>query len=94
MYVILSFTQLNSLQYYLPVHLDIGGTIHIPSIQAYALGTGDLLNRDDGNCCCTLWRVFLWVDNWKKGLLYIGIAIPTFTEGIRIMLAVGCGEVK
>lgn len=44
---------------------------------------------DDGGCCCTCWRILMWLDNWKKGLLYIAFAVPAFFE--RNMLAVAIG---
>jgi len=45
---------------------------------------------DDGGCCCTCWRVLMWLDNWKKGVLYVALAVPTFIE--LNMLAVVCGR--
>lgn len=31
----------------------------------------------------------MWLDNWKKGLAYVAIAVPTFVE--LNVLAVACG---
>ncbi|KAJ8308439.1 hypothetical protein KUTeg_013313 [Tegillarca granosa] len=33
----------------------------------------------------------MWIDNWKKGILYIGLSIPVFLEGMRIVLGVVSG---
>ncbi|ELU04189.1 hypothetical protein CAPTEDRAFT_225988 [Capitella teleta] len=46
---------------------------------------------DDGGCCCTIWRIIVWIDNWKKGILYAAIAIPEFLKGSFSMLAVISG---
>jgi len=45
--------------------------------------------RDDGGCCCTCWRILMWLDNWKKGFLYIALAVPSFIK--LALLAVVCG---
>lgn len=50
------------------------------------------LFRDDGNCCCTLWRMVMWFDNWKKSILYIIISIPEFLKGWSSYLAVISGK--
>ncbi|ESO94201.1 hypothetical protein LOTGIDRAFT_232459 [Lottia gigantea] len=44
-------------------------------------------------CCCTLWSVILWVDCWKKGVLYISLSIPMFLNGMRVYIGMICGFV-
>ena len=45
--------------------------------------------RDDGGCFCTCWRIVQWLDNSKKGFLYIAFAVPAFVN--RVLLAIVCG---
>ncbi|XP_041364857.1 transmembrane protein 72-like [Gigantopelta aegis] len=39
-----------------------------------------------------LWDVILWLDDWKKGLFYILLAIPCFIQPHKVLLALisGC----
>ncbi|XP_064603169.1 uncharacterized protein LOC135468704 [Liolophura sinensis] len=46
--------------------------------------------RQDG-CCFAVWRIFLWLDNWKRGVLYILFSIPAFLEGLGIYMNLICG---
>lgn len=34
--------------------------------------------RETGCCYCKCWKICMMVSNWKKGVLYIILAIPTF----------------
>lgn len=34
--------------------------------------------RETGCCYCKCWKYFMMVSNWRKGVLYIVLAIPTF----------------
>lgn len=34
----------------------------------------------------------MWVDNWKKGILYLFIVFFVFLEGMRIVLGIVSGE--
>ncbi|ELU04188.1 hypothetical protein CAPTEDRAFT_225987 [Capitella teleta] len=47
--------------------------------------------KDNGQCCCALWRIIVWVDNWKKGVLYCLVSIPEFLKGWHSSLAVIAG---
>jgi uncharacterized membrane protein YhaH (DUF805 family) len=47
--------------------------------------------QDKGGCCCTCWRVLMWVDNWKKGLFYVILAVPSFPRGV--ILPIICGVI-
>lgn len=47
--------------------------------------------RQEG-CCCFCWKLVMWVDNWKKGILYLLIAFPVFLEGMRTVLGIVSGE--
>ncbi|XP_041353502.1 uncharacterized protein LOC121371571 [Gigantopelta aegis] len=42
-------------------------------------------------CCCRCFTILLWLDNWKKGVLYIALSIPVFLESMRIILGVISG---
>ncbi|XP_062603263.1 uncharacterized protein LOC134265030 [Saccostrea cucullata] len=42
-------------------------------------------------CCCACWQIVMWMDNWKKGILYLLISIPVFLEGMRIILGIISG---
>ncbi|XP_046352318.1 uncharacterized protein [Haliotis cracherodii] len=42
-------------------------------------------------CCCKCWSIMMWVDNWKKGILYLALSIPTFISGMRIILGMVSG---
>ncbi|XP_048737791.1 uncharacterized protein LOC125652533 isoform X2 [Ostrea edulis] len=46
--------------------------------------------RKEG-CCCACWQLLMWVDNWKKGVVYLLISIPVFLEGMRIILGIISG---
>lgn len=34
--------------------------------------------RDEGGLCCTFWRLFVWIDNWRKTIIYCLLAVPEF----------------
>jgi hypothetical protein len=40
-----------------------------------------------------MWRVVLWFDNWKKGILYVVVSIPEFLKGSFSILAVISGKI-
>ncbi|KAK3093725.1 hypothetical protein FSP39_019324 [Pinctada imbricata] len=42
-------------------------------------------------CCCKCWIIVMWVDDWKKGVLYLVLAIPVFLEGFRFILGILSG---
>ncbi|XP_052058859.1 uncharacterized protein LOC127699145 isoform X2 [Mytilus californianus] len=37
-------------------------------------------------CCCRCWSVVMWIDNWKKGILYLLLTIPIFLIGTKVIL--------
>ncbi|KAK2162571.1 hypothetical protein LSH36_96g05038 [Paralvinella palmiformis] len=43
--------------------------------------------KDDGNCCCTIWRIVVWLDNWKKSIFYILISLPLFSKASLGLIA-------
>lgn len=46
-----------------------------------------MFDRDDGNCCCTIWRIVVWLDNWKKSIFYILISLPLFSKASLGLIA-------
>ncbi|BFZ12447.1 hypothetical protein BsWGS_15486 [Bradybaena similaris] len=42
-------------------------------------------------CCCRMWAAIMWVDNWKKFILYVLLAIPLFLENMRLVLGIVSG---
>lgn len=34
--------------------------------------------KDDGGTCCTFWRLCVWIDNWRKTIIYVLLAVPEF----------------
>ncbi|XP_033733981.1 uncharacterized protein LOC117323083 [Pecten maximus] len=42
-------------------------------------------------CCCHCWSVIMWIDNWKKGVLYLLLSAPVFMEGLRNILGIISG---
>jgi len=42
--------------------------------------------------CCTCWSVLLWLDNWKRFLLYVLMAVPMFLRGFSMPLGLLCGS--
>jgi len=42
-------------------------------------------------CCCRIWSAVMWVDNWKKFLLYFLLAIPLGLEGADQPLSIITG---
>jgi hypothetical protein len=34
----------------------------------------------------------MWLDNWKKGVVYLLLSIPVFLEGMRIILGMVSGK--
>lgn len=37
-------------------------------------------------CCCKCWSVVMWLDNWKKGILYLLITVPIFLIGTKVII--------
>ncbi|XP_064623618.1 uncharacterized protein LOC135485476 isoform X2 [Lineus longissimus] len=46
---------------------------------------------DDRSCCCLIWRGIVWIDNWRKTLLYVALCIPCFLKGMKVLMGVVCG---
>ncbi|XP_074662647.1 uncharacterized protein LOC141915131 [Tubulanus polymorphus] len=44
---------------------------------------------EDRGCCCCLWKCILWLDNWRKTIIYTAAAIPCFIK--TVLLGVICG---
>ncbi|CAL1530400.1 unnamed protein product [Lymnaea stagnalis] len=42
-------------------------------------------------CCCRIWAAIMWVDNWKKFILYVLLAVPLFLEDFRLVLGIVSG---
>lgn len=42
-------------------------------------------------CCCKCWSIVRWVDDWKKGILYLLVSVPLFLNGIQIILGLVSG---
>ncbi|CAG5132049.1 unnamed protein product [Candidula unifasciata] len=42
-------------------------------------------------CCCRMWAAIMWVDNWKKFILYVLLAVPLFLENMRLVLGIVSG---
>ncbi|XP_059158612.1 uncharacterized protein LOC131942714 isoform X1 [Physella acuta] len=42
-------------------------------------------------CCCRIWSAIMWVDNWKKFVLYVLLSIPLFLEDSRLVLSIVSG---
>ncbi|XP_059158614.1 uncharacterized protein LOC131942714 isoform X3 [Physella acuta] len=42
-------------------------------------------------CCCRIWSYIMWVDNWKKFILYFTLSIPLFLDENRLSLSVISG---
>ncbi|XP_060063394.1 transmembrane protein 72-like [Ylistrum balloti] len=51
-------------------------------------------NDDDEesvSCCLKMWACVLWLDNWKKGVFYLLLAVPCFIEPNDAWLAIISG---
>ena len=44
------------------------------------------------DCCCRCWRLMLWMDNWRKTLLYIVFGVPMFIRNLVTVYTVICGK--
>lgn len=44
-------------------------------------------------CCCRCWSILMWVDNWKKGVLYILVSVPLFLKGLQDVLGIVTGKI-
>lgn len=42
-------------------------------------------------CCCICWYGVLWVENWRKFLLYACLSVPLFLQGFRFVFGVVSG---
>ncbi|KAL8611003.1 hypothetical protein ACOMHN_042619 [Nucella lapillus] len=42
-------------------------------------------------CCCRCWSIILWVDGWRKFVLYAGLTVPLFLQGLKGAFHVVCG---
>ncbi|KAH9503019.1 hypothetical protein Btru_072636 [Bulinus truncatus] len=42
-------------------------------------------------CCCRIWSGIMWVDNWKKFILYILLSVPLFLEDFRLVFGIVSG---
>ncbi|XP_076464171.1 uncharacterized protein LOC143296229 [Babylonia areolata] len=42
-------------------------------------------------CCCRCWDVILWVDGWRKFVLYTALSVPLFLQGLKGVFHVVCG---
>lgn len=49
---------------------------------------------DTSSCCMGVWRVILWLDDWKRGILYIIISIPCFIEPADVWMGIISGNVS
>lgn len=41
-----------------------------------------------------VWRIILWLDDWKRGILYIIISIPCFIEPADVWMGIISGNVS
>ncbi|CAH1791201.1 unnamed protein product [Owenia fusiformis] len=41
--------------------------------------------------CCLIWKGLLWIDEWKKTLLYLAFSIPCFLRGPAVLMGIVSG---
>lgn len=68
----------------------IGASVVVTFFEATWIINKSACCRHEG-CCCFCWQLVMWVDNWKKGILYLLIAFPVFLEGMRTVLGIVSG---
>lgn len=68
----------------------IGASVVVTFFEATWIINKSACCRQEG-CCCFCWQLVMWVDNWKKGILYLLIAFPVFLEGMRTVLGIVSG---
>ena len=44
------------------------------------------------DCCCRCWRLILWIDNWRKALVYVVFGVPMFIRDLVTVFTVICGK--
>ncbi|KAI8726096.1 hypothetical protein BgiMline_009293 [Biomphalaria glabrata] len=42
-------------------------------------------------CCCRVWSAIMWVDNWRKFILYLLMSVPLFLEDFRLVFSIVSG---
>ena len=42
-----------------------------------------LFSTEEGRGCCRCWKALLWIDDWKKSIVYILLTAPCFTSKLR-----------
>ncbi len=48
--------------------------------------------RDDQTCFIRVWQAILWIDNWKKGILYLILGAVCFTKPHEVWMAIISGK--
>lgn len=78
-----------------PRNLDVGIYIVCAGILVFILESSwlffRLLKCCQKNCCHYVFVVILWIDVYKRGLVYFLMALPCFLQGIQLPLGLLCG---
>ncbi|KAJ8318616.1 hypothetical protein KUTeg_003707 [Tegillarca granosa] len=53
-----------------------------------------LFFSDTSSCCIGVWRIILWLDDWKRAILYIVISIPCFIEPADVWMGIISGNLS
>lgn len=50
-------------------------------------------NDDSTSLCQRFWDAVLWIDNWKKGILYFCFSIPCFIQPHTVWMGIISGKI-
>ncbi|XP_019644775.1 PREDICTED: transmembrane protein 72-like isoform X1 [Branchiostoma belcheri] len=74
------------------INIGIGLYLIIVAIVTSFLEATFLLDKcaccGEGTACHKVWRVVMWIDNWKKAILYILLSIVCFLNPVSSWMAV------